>query len=484
MDGSGGGGGYRSFSVNFPNPILPPFPPVIVHRRYNHQEILPFPERFGSSSFHGSASSTNSLLPAADAATASWLSHLQNVNFGGSRGSFPHGLVAPPPASWGNQNPEMMSAAGSPEETRREKGHDERRSSNGVAFIKGQWTEEEDRLLIRLVNEHGDRRWSVIATKIVGRAGKQCRERWHNHLRPDIKKESWSERDERLLVQVHEQLGNRWSEIAKRIPGRSENSIKNHWNATKRRQFSKRRMRSSSLQDAGSSRAGGRRRSVVLENYIKFKYFSGLSLGQPGTSLVPEQPSIQQQVNVDIPPPQPLPPAAAAAAAAAGDEQDSRDSPSILTETYDDEVNFMQKLFGNSSSSSTSPTAANNGSRSNNTAEFAAFGWRTNEVDSVPEEDSWSTYLASDPNLYEMGGADQINSSTPQAPAANNTNSGAGYGSAAASHCGAPPLNRWSSSATAAAMDMDLMDLVSAASSSRCPHGYGSCCTKTPRQMF
>ncbi|XP_019155292.1 PREDICTED: myb-related protein A-like [Ipomoea nil] len=373
MDGSGGGGGYRPFSVNFPNPILPPFPPVIVHQRYNHQEILPFPESFGSSSFHGGASSTNSLLPAADAATASWLSHLQNVNFGGSRGSFPHGLVAPPPASWGNQNPEMMSAAGSPEETRREKGHDERRSSNGVAFIKGQWTEEEDRLLIRLVNEHGDRRWSVIATKIVGRAGKQCRERWHNHLRPDIKKESWNEGDERLLVAVHEQLGNRWSEIAKRIPGRSENSIKNHWNATKRRLFSKRRMRSSSLQDAGSSRAGGRRSSVVLQNYIKYKYFSGLSLGQPGSSLVPEQPSIQQQVNVD-------------------------DSPSILTETYDDEMNFMQKLFGNSSSSSTSPTAANNGSRSDNSAEFAAFGQRTNEVDSVPEEESWSTYLASDPN--------------------------------------------------------------------------------------
>nr|GMD72657.1 transcription factor MYB119-like [Ipomoea batatas] len=334
----GGGGGYRPFAVKIS--------PVIVHQRNDHQEI-PFPESF---SFHGGASSTNSLLPAA----ASWLSHLPNVNFA-------HRLV-----------PENAFTAGSsPQETRREKEH-ERRS----AFIKGQWTEEED----RLVNQYGDRRWSVIATNIVGRAGKQCRERWHNHLRPDIiKKESWSEEEERVLVEVHEQLGNRWSEIAKQIPGRSENSIKNHWNATMRRQLSKRRMRSASLQDVSGSR-----KSVVLHNYIKYKYFSGLTLGP--LVPVPEHPSIQQQVNVD-------------------------DSPSILTETYDEEMTFLQKLFGNSSSSSPS-TAANN-----NSAEFAAFGRRTNE-DSVAEEeeDSWSTYLASDPILYEIGGA---------APAANNTNSGA-----------------------------------------------------------
>nr|GMD63468.1 myb-related protein B-like [Ipomoea batatas] len=342
----GGGGGYRPFAVKIS--------PVIVHQRNDHQEI-PFPESF---SFHGGASNTNSLLPAA----ASWLSHLPNVNFA-------HRLV-----------PENAFAAGSsPQETRREREH-ERRSSNGTAFIKAQWTEEEDRLLIRLVNQYGDRRWSMIATNIVGRAGKQCRERWHNHLRPDIiKKEWWSEEEERVLVEVHEQLGNRWSEIAKQIPGRSENSIKNHWNATMRRQMSKRRMRSASLQDVGGSR-----KSVVLHNYIKYKYFSGLTLGP--LVPVPEHPSIQQQVNVD-------------------------DSPSILTETYDEEMTFLQKLFGNSSSSSPS-TAANN-----NSAEFAAFGRRTNEDSVAAEgEDSWSTYLASDPNLYEIGGADQINS-TPQAAA-------------------------------------------------------------------
>jgi len=69
----------------------------------------------------------------------------------------------------------------------------------------------------------------------VGRIGKQCRERWTHHLRPDLKKEPWSYSEEMLLASAHKQLGNRWSDISKSIPGRSENSVKNHWNAVLRR---------------------------------------------------------------------------------------------------------------------------------------------------------------------------------------------------------------------------------------------------------
>jgi hypothetical protein len=99
-------------------------------------------------------------------------------------------------------------------------------------LVKGSWTREEDETIVDYVRHNGTKQWTKLAALLPGRIGKQCRERWRNHLDPVVNRCPWSEEEDRLLIELHEALGNQWVKLAESLPGRSDNAIKNRWNST------------------------------------------------------------------------------------------------------------------------------------------------------------------------------------------------------------------------------------------------------------
>lgn len=104
-------------------------------------------------------------------------------------------------------------------------------------ICRGHWTKNEDSIMRHIVKQTGPRQWTTVAKYLPGRTGKQCRERWKNHLAPDIHKGPWSKEEDTILLEQRSKVGNKWSHIARRLPGRTENAIKNRWNSYWKRRF-------------------------------------------------------------------------------------------------------------------------------------------------------------------------------------------------------------------------------------------------------
>jgi hypothetical protein len=143
-----------------------------------------------------------------------------------------------------------------------EKSDFEARMKIPAELVKGPWKKQEDELLASLVEEHGPKDWSKIANKMAQlghvRMGKQCRERWFNHLSPEVRKEAWTSEEDRVIIESHRQFGNKWTAISRLLNGRPANAIKNHWNSTLKRQ-----VQFGAEIGSGSPRPGKRQRATV-----------------------------------------------------------------------------------------------------------------------------------------------------------------------------------------------------------------------------
>jgi hypothetical protein len=158
-------------------------------------------------------------------------------------------FVLPSPAPC-KEEAQVTGEEGKKEEEKRGQPRRPRRA----AFVRRQWNKREDGAISALVREHGTKQWSMVARLlgseygIIGRTGKQCRERyssllslrrWHNHLDPELNKDPLTPEEEQLIFEGQKECGNRWADISKRLPGRTDNFVKNYYYSTLRRQLRK-----------------------------------------------------------------------------------------------------------------------------------------------------------------------------------------------------------------------------------------------------
>ncbi|XP_022874612.1 transcription factor MYB4-like [Olea europaea var. sylvestris] len=144
-----------------------------------------------------------------------------------------------------------------------------------MGLKKGPWSPEEDLILISYIQQHGHGNWRALPKQAgLLRCGKSCRLRWTNYLRPDIKRGNFSKEEEEIIIKLHEMMGNRWSAIAARLPGRTDNEIKNVWHTHLKKK---------------------------LKNNKTFEDSNGHSIIQECDSKAPENPNSPSEQIVDSP---------------------------------------------------------------------------------------------------------------------------------------------------------------------------------------
>ncbi|KAI9081802.1 hypothetical protein K1719_036064 [Acacia pycnantha] len=138
-------------------------------------------------------------------------------------------------------------------------------NNNNNKLRKGLWSPEEDDKLMNYMLNNGQGCWSDVARNAgLQRCGKSCRLRWINYLRPDLKRGAFCPQEEELIIHLHSLLGNRWSQIAARLPGRTDNEIKNFWNST-----IKKRLKLMSSSTTPTSQNASESSSLLSEHNIK-----------------------------------------------------------------------------------------------------------------------------------------------------------------------------------------------------------------------
>ncbi|XP_058071285.1 transcription factor MYB58-like [Magnolia sinica] len=138
---------------------------------------------------------------------------------------------------------------------------------------KGPWTPAEDMRLVAYIHRHGHGNWRALPKQAgLLRCGKSCRLRWINYLRPDLKRGNFTREEEETIIKLHELLGNKWSKIAARLPGRTDNEIKNVWNTHLKKRATLKGTNPSIEFDCASEASDvecGERKKEVLEEMIE-----------------------------------------------------------------------------------------------------------------------------------------------------------------------------------------------------------------------